>query len=101
MSNLAWTYKEWGSRFPSLSSDEYSRHTLVLPNPFKVNSVDPDDGLKYYPALVLVVAPWWACRHVFSAEYRKEARASREESRALAAEMKAEDEAATRKPAQP
>jgi hypothetical protein len=97
--SLAWTYKEWSGRFPSLSSDEYYRHTLVLPNPLKVNSIDPEDGTKYYPALILVVAPWWACRHVFDAEHRKEARAGREESRALAAEMKAEDEAEAQKPA--
>lgn len=93
MSSLAWTYKAWGSRLPSFGSDEYYRHTLVIPNPFKVTDVYEADGTKYYGALVLVIAPWWACRHVFSSSHRKEAREARVESRLLEAEMKAEAEA--------
>jgi hypothetical protein len=77
MSQLAWTYNAWGSRFPSLSTDEFARHTLVLPNPFKVAEVD-NDGTKYHPALVLVIAPWWMCRQVFSAEYRETTRRERQ-----------------------
>lgn len=93
MSKLAWTYKEWGGRFPSLGSDEFARHTLVLPHPFKVTSVDDEDGFVYRPALVLVIGPWWACRHIFDKEYRESALEMREDSIHFAAEMKAEDEA--------
>lgn len=91
MAKLFWTYKEWGARFPSFGGDEFFRHTLVLPHPFKVTSVE-EDGTVYRPALVLVVAPWWACRHIFDQEYREEARASREEHRRLFAEWDAEDD---------
>ena len=78
---LAWTYREWGNRFPSLGSDEWVRHTLVIPNPFKVTSVDEEDGTEYRPALVLVVAPWWFCRHVFNSKHRAETREIRAETR--------------------
>lgn len=92
MGNLAWTYKEWGAARPSFGSDEMFRHTLVLPNPFKVTSVDEQDGTKYRPALVLVIAPWWVCTHILKPSYRKEAREGREESRRMFAELEAEDE---------
>jgi hypothetical protein len=91
MAKLFWAYKEWGARFPSFGGDEYCRHTLVLPHPFKVTSFDEEDGTKYRPALVLVIAPWWACRHIFDSEYRREAREIREDSRRFAAEYKEED----------
>ena len=91
MTNYVWTYKEWGARFPSFGSDEYYRHTLVIPHPFKVTSVDEKDGTKYRPALVMVVRPWWLCSHIFSAEYRREAREGRADSRRFIEEMEAEE----------
>lgn len=94
MSNYVWTYKDWGARFPSFGSDELYRHTLVIPNPFKVNSVDEEDGTKYRPALVMVVAPWWFCRHIFDAEHRRDARQARADYAVFEAEMEAEDAAA-------
>jgi len=93
VSNYFWTYNDWGRALPSLGSDEYCRHTLVLPNPFKVSSVDEKDGMKYHPALVVVIGPWWACRHVFSKENRREVREIRAQSRAFEAEMAAEEPA--------
>jgi hypothetical protein len=76
-----WTYENWGGRFLRFSSDEWFRHTLVIPNPFKVNSVD-EEGHKYRPAIVFVVAPWWACRHIFSDWYREDARHARRQAQA-------------------
>lgn len=76
-----WTYENWGGRFPKFSSDEWFRHTLVVPNPFKVTSVD-EDGRKYRPAIIFVVAPWWACRHIFNDWYREDARFSRRQAQA-------------------
>lgn len=90
MRNYVWSYKEWGARFPSLGSDELYRHTLVIPNPFKVVSVSEEDGTKYRPALVMVIAPWWFCRHIFDAEYRADARKARAEHEAY--ELEAEEE---------
>jgi hypothetical protein len=72
-----------------MGTDEWCRHTLIIPNPFKVVSVE--DGVKYYPALVLVVAPWWLCRHVFDADTRRdvlEARADEREMNTALKELK-------------
>lgn len=77
MAQLAWVYRAWGGRFPSFGTDEFSRHTLVLPNPFVVSEVDSEDGFQYHPALVVVVAPWWFCRKIFSSEYRETTRRER------------------------
>lgn len=76
MSQLAWTYKAWCSKYPSLSSDEFSRHTLVLPNPFRATGT-AEDGTTYHSALVLVIAPWWFCRQALNAEYRETTRRER------------------------
>lgn len=87
--SYVWSYDDWEGRFPSLGGDEYYRRTLVLPNPFKVNEVDPDDGAKYRSALVAVIAPWWASFHIFSAGYRREAREARAQMRAFIIEQDA------------
>lgn len=73
---LAWLYRDHEHRYPSLSTDEFCRHTLIVPNPFRVVEVDPE-GQKLYAALVLVVAPWWLCRHIFNAEDRKHTKEDR------------------------
>lgn len=89
--SYVWSYDDWEGRFPSLGGDEYRRRTLVLPNPFKVNEVDPDDGAEYRSALVMVIAPWWASFSVLSAAYRREAREARAEMRAFIREQEALD----------
>jgi hypothetical protein len=94
LTNYVWTYKEWAGRFPSLGSDEYARHTLVLPNPFKVVSVDEEDGTAYRSALVMVISPWWACSHILDPEYRRETRKHRAQQREFEAETEADDAAA-------
>jgi len=77
MSTLAWKYKAWGGRFPSIKTDEFSRQTLVIPNPFSAAESD-DEGIKYYPAVVLVIAPWWLCRSFLDPEYRETVRRERQ-----------------------
>jgi hypothetical protein len=56
--------------------------------------VDEEDGTVYRSALVMVVSPWWACRHVFDAEYRNHTREHRANQREFEAETEAEDAAA-------
>ncbi|WP_156251033.1 hypothetical protein [Pseudactinotalea terrae] len=62
---LVWTVRHWSGVRPYVGSDELHRHTLVLPVPFLSTGRD-DDGQTYHPALVLVIRPWWACRHVWA-----------------------------------
>lgn len=88
--SLAWTYKAWAGVFPSMGSDELYRHTLVIPNPFVISEVDEKDGTKYHPALVLVVAPWWLCRHILDADYRETARRERRIAKVDRRELHAE-----------
>lgn len=66
--SLVWTYKEWLGRWPSLGSDEYWRHTVVLPWPVAVGT--DEDGDPLYRALVFVYKPWWLCRMALSREGR-------------------------------
>lgn len=78
---IPWIYKDgWGQSYPSFGRDEFGRRTFVIPNPFKVTSVDDFDGMKYHPALVIPVLPWWATIHVFNHEYREDIKKSRIES---------------------
>ncbi|GEL46598.1 hypothetical protein CHO01_17140 [Cellulomonas hominis] len=85
--SLAWTYRAWGAALPSLGTDHLGRHILVLPWPLRTTETAPEDGTRYHPALALVVAPWWACRHVLrDAQVRRylawERRRSRDLTRA-------------------
>mgnify|MGYP005982344133 FL=1 len=63
---LVWGYWQWSGRWPSRGGDELWRHTVVLPYPFHVTYTDPENGFKYYPALVIVIAPWWLCPMAWS-----------------------------------
>jgi hypothetical protein len=90
MAKLAWVYRTWGGRFPSFGTDEFARHTLVIPNPFIVTDVDSIDGWKYHPALVVVIAPWWLSFYVFSSEYRETTRRERRIAKADSAVLQTE-----------
>lgn len=80
--SLVWTYKEWLCRWPSLSSDEYWRHTVALPWPIAIGTYE--DGDPFYRALVFVYKPWWLCRMAFSREGRAYIRWDRASTRAMA-----------------
>jgi hypothetical protein len=69
---IIWFYSQWCARWPSLGSDEWFRHTVVIPWPW--TSRTDDDGDPLYRAVCVVVAPWWLCRYIFSPEHRRYAR---------------------------
>jgi len=66
MKKLAWTTR-WTERRPAISGDEWWRTTLVLPCP--VGARTDEDGTDW-PALVVVVGPWWLCRDALRPDYR-------------------------------
>jgi hypothetical protein len=82
VSKLAYVLKDGlDKRYPHVGCDEWFRHELFIPNPFRVTSVDEEDGTKYYGGVGLVVAPWWLCRFVGHRWYREDARAARRDAR--------------------
>ena len=81
--HLIWTYRDWCSRWPSLGSDEFWRHTVVIPWPW-TGRADPEDGEPLYRAVCLVVRPWWLCRYTVRSEQRRYVRWERGLSIALA-----------------
>ncbi|MGO1562642.1 hypothetical protein CZ771_09540 [Actinomycetales bacterium JB111] len=75
MKKVVWMLR-WASLRPSLSGDEWYRRTLVVPIPF--GSTVGDDGDRDWPALVIAVAPWWACREALRRDYREYVRWERD-----------------------
>lgn len=74
MAALVWTYKEWLARWPSLGSDEWLRHTVVIPWPFGGRDVGDEDGDLAYRAVCIAWRPWWLCRYALDPQYRRLAR---------------------------
>lgn len=72
---------QWTTRRPTLSSDEHWRHTLVLPRPWATGHDVDDEPI--YPALVLVIRPWWACRDVRDRDHRNYVRWDRDRMTAI------------------
>ena len=58
MKPIMWLYRDWGQRRPSIGSDEYGRHTIVLPWP--ITRRRDDEGFPLCSALV-VALPWFPC----------------------------------------
>lgn len=78
MVNSLYWMTDWTGRWPSLGSDEFFRHTLVLPWPVVSPRRVDEEGTPYFRALVLVVRPWWLCvaaRHKDARDYIRHERA--------------------------
>jgi len=84
--NLMWLSQDWLDGRPSRGGDEMYRHTVVLPLPWTRHTVVVDEdepSENAWRALVVVVAPWWACRSVRHADYRRWVRWERAVNRHL------------------
>src|SRR5690625_2825229 len=71
MRKLAWMHRGNG-RLPATGSDEWWRHTFIIPWPFSAD----EDG--HRPAIVLVTRPWWATTYALAKDYRDYVRWDRE-----------------------
>lgn len=86
--SLVWTYDSWEGRWPSTGSDEWYRHTVVLPIPFTRHQehgvfLEEEEDYDAWRAIVIVVRPWWLCHHALKRDYRAHVRWQRGMEHAL------------------